>query len=53
LAVANEFVHVPEIGEGVVARAVTRAFKVSFNPPLDTDGHHQPRAGGRLTLAPE
>jgi hypothetical protein len=34
-----------EIGEGVVARAIAKAFKTAFDPPLDTDGHHSPRPG--------
>ena len=36
-AVADELAHVPEIGEGVVARAIAKAFKVAFDPPLSTD----------------
>jgi hypothetical protein len=51
--IADELARVPEIDEGVVARVITRVFKAAFNPPLDTDGHHRPRAGGRLTLAAE
>jgi hypothetical protein len=51
-AVADELARAPEIGEGVVARAISKAFKAAFDPPLDTDGHHSPRPG-QLTLAGE
>jgi hypothetical protein len=38
-----------ELGEGVIARAISKAFKAYFQPPLEADGQYQPRQMRKLT----
>jgi hypothetical protein len=50
--IADELAGLPEVGEGVVSRVITRAFKQSFNPPLETVGdQHRPQQLRKLTTA--
>ena len=47
-AVADDLAGV-EIGEGVVSRAIAKAFAATFNPPLETDGLHAPKPLRKLS----
>jgi hypothetical protein len=40
-----------EVGEGIVGRAVAKAFRVYFHPPLETDRRSEPHHYRKLGAA--